>query len=57
MAKMKKKINEMELKLPAISINEAVSRSVVSAFAAELNPTVEELGDLRCAVQIRNISR
>ena len=47
---MKKKINEMELTLPAISINEAVSRSVVSAFVAELNPTVEELGDLRCAV-------
>ena len=47
---MKKKINEMDLKLPAISINEAVSRSVVSAFVAELDPTVEELGDLRCAV-------
>ncbi len=47
---MKKKINEMELTLPAISVNEAVSRSVVSAFVAELNPTVEELGDLRCAV-------
>ena len=47
---MKKKINEMELKLPAISINEAVSRSVISAFVAELDPTVEELGDLRCAV-------
>ncbi len=47
---MKKKINEMELKLPAISINEAVCRSVISAFMAELDPTVEELGDLRCAV-------
>lgn len=47
---MKKKINEMELRLPAISINEAVSRSVISAFVAELNPTVEELGDLRCAL-------
>ena len=47
---MKKKINELELKLPAISINEAVSRSIVSAFVAELDPTVEELGDLRCAV-------
>ena len=47
---MKKKINEMDLKLPAISINEAVSRSVVSAFSAELDPTVEELGDIRCAV-------
>ena len=47
---MKKKINEMKLRLPAISINEAVARSVISAFCAELNPTVEELGDLRCAV-------
>ena len=47
---MKKKINEMTLSLPAISINEAVSRSVISAFVASLDPTVEELGDLRCAV-------
>lgn len=47
---MKRIINEMKLRLPAISVNEAVSRSVISAFIAELNPTVEELGDLRCAV-------
>ena len=47
---MKRIINSMKLRLPAISVNEAVSRSVVSAFVAELNPTVEELGDLRCAV-------
>lgn len=47
---MKKKINELTLCLPAISINEAVSRSVISAFVAGLDPTVEELGDLRCAV-------
>ena len=47
---MKNKINDMEIKLPAISINEAVSLSIISAFVAELNPTVEELGDLRCAV-------
>ena len=40
----------MKLRLPAISVNEAVARSVISAFSAELNPTVEELGDLRCAV-------
>ena len=40
----------MKLRLPAISVNEAVARSVISAFIAELNPTVEELGDLRCAV-------
>lgn len=47
---MKRIINEMKLRLPAISVNEAVARSVISCFSAELNPTVEELGDLRCAV-------
>ncbi len=47
---MKRKINDMKLRLPAISVNEAVARSVISSFVAELNPTVEELGDLRCAV-------
>ena len=47
---MKKIINEMKLRLPARSENESVSRAVVSAFCAQLNPTVEELGDLRCAV-------
>lgn len=40
----------MKLRLPARSENESVCRAVISAFCAELNPTVEELGDLRCAV-------
>ncbi len=47
---MKRMINEIKLRLPARSVNEAVSRSVVSAFVAEASPTVEELGDIRCAV-------
>lgn len=47
---MKKIINEMRVRLPARSENESVTRSIISAFSAELNPTVEELGDLRCAV-------
>ena len=47
---MKRIINEMKLRLPAKSVNEGVCRAVISAFSAELNPTVEELGDLRCAV-------
>ena len=42
---MKRTINEMKLRLPAVSVNEAVARSVISSFAAELNPTVEELGE------------
>ena len=47
---MKRIINEMKLRLPAKSVNEGVCRAVISAFAAELNPSVEELGDLRLAV-------
>ena len=47
---MRKIINEMKLRLPAKSVNEGVLRAIVSSFCAELNPTVEELGDLRCAV-------
>ena len=47
--KMKRIINEMKLRLPAISVNEAVCRAIISAFMAELDPTVEELGDVRCA--------
>jgi stage II sporulation protein AB (anti-sigma F factor) len=47
---MRKIINEMKLRLPARSVNEAVTRSCISAFIAEANPTVEELCDLRCAV-------
>lgn len=48
---MKKKIiNEMRLTLLSKGENESVCRAVISAFVAELNPTVEELCDLRCAV-------
>ena len=47
---MKRIINEMKLRLPALSRNESVARSVISSFAAELDPTVEELCDVRCAV-------
>lgn len=47
---MKRIINEMKLRLPAISVNEAVCRSVISAFCAELDPSVEQLGDIRLAV-------
>ena len=47
---MKRIINEMKLRLPARSVNEAVARSCISAFVAEVNPTVEELCDIRCAL-------
>lgn len=42
--------NSMVLRLPATSKNEALARSVVAAFALELNPTIDELGDIKTAV-------
>ena len=47
---MKRIINEMKLRLSALGVNEAVARACISAFVAELNPTVEEVGDIRLAV-------
>ena len=43
-------INKLSIKLPAISVNEGTARAIVSAFCAQLNPTIEELADIKCAV-------
>ena len=45
-----KKCNELKLVLPALSVNEGVARAIVGAFCAQLNPTLEEIADLKCAV-------
>ena len=45
-----KKINELKFSIPALSVNEGVARAIVGAFCAQLNPTVEEIADLKCAV-------
>ena len=45
-----KKLNEMKLVLEARSVNEGFSRAAVAAFAALLDPTVEELSDIKTAV-------
>ena len=42
--------NYMILDFPSKSTNEAFARSAVAAFAAQLDPTLEELGDIRTAV-------
>lgn len=42
--------NELRIELPALSINEGIARSIVSVFISQLDPTVEELSDLKCAV-------
>ena len=45
-----KKLNEMKLTIESRSVNEGFSRAAVAAFAALLDPTVEELSDIKTAV-------
>ncbi len=48
---MKKKVlNETEIRFPAKSVNESYARYAVSSFCAQLDPTLEELTDIRTAV-------
>ena len=42
--------NEMKLEFISKSNNEAFARISVAAFAAQLDPTVEELADIKTAV-------
>lgn len=42
--------NYMILEFPSRSTNEAFARSAVACFAAQLDPTLEELGDIKTAV-------
>jgi len=43
-------INKMKIQFDSKSANEAFARVVVSAFASQLDPTLEELADLKTAV-------
>lgn len=43
-------INYIKLEFPSKSVNEGYARSAIAAFAAQLDPTLEELGDIRTAV-------
>jgi stage II sporulation protein AB (anti-sigma F factor) len=42
--------NYMILEFPSKSTNEAFARSAVACFAAQMDPTLDELGDIRTAV-------
>lgn len=42
--------NYMKLEVPAKSVNEAFVRAVVSAFAVQLDLSIEELADIKTAV-------
>jgi len=43
-------LNEMRLDFPAIAENEALARMVISAFLVPLNPTIEQMADVKTAV-------
>ena len=45
-----KAINQMRLTLESRSVNESFARVAVSAFAAQQDPTVEEISDIKTAV-------
>lgn len=42
--------NHMTLDFPSRSVNEAFARSAVACFAVQMDPTLEELGDIKTAV-------
>lgn len=42
--------NKMQLTFDARSVNESLARVAVAAFLAELNPTLDELADVKTAV-------
>jgi stage II sporulation protein AB (anti-sigma F factor) len=45
-----KELNKMELKFKALSQNESFARASVAGFCMSLNPTMDELTDIKTAV-------
>lgn len=43
-------INEFRMTVDSRSVNESFSRAAVAAFTAQLDPTVEEINDIKTAV-------
>lgn len=46
----RKRLNSFTCHLPAKSVNEGLARGIVAAFCAQLDPTVEELCDMKTAI-------
>jgi len=42
--------NYIKIEFPSKSVNEAFARNAVACFAAQLDPTLDELGDIKTAV-------
>ena len=47
---MKEELNHMQVMFDAKSVNEGFARMVVSAFMMDMNPTLEQLADVKTAV-------
>ena len=47
---MHSEINQMSIKFQSRSNNEAFARQAVAAFAAQLDPTIEEINDIKTAL-------
>ncbi len=42
--------NYMYIKIPSLSVNESFARAAVAAFCSSLNPTMNEISDIKTAV-------
>jgi len=42
--------NYVYIKIPSLSTNESFARAAVAAFCSSLNPTIEEISDIKTAV-------
>jgi stage II sporulation protein AB (anti-sigma F factor) len=47
---MKRELNSIKLEFPSRSANEGFARAAVACFASQLDPTLDELGDIKTAV-------
>ena len=47
---MQNVVNKMSIKLESRSVNESFARQTVAAFVAQLDPTIEELNDVKTVV-------
>lgn len=45
-----KAANEIHIEFPSRSVNEAFARTTVACFAAQLDPTLDEINDIKTAV-------
>jgi stage II sporulation protein AB (anti-sigma F factor) len=43
-------INEMNMRLPSLSVNEGMARAAVAAFCSQLDPIATDIADIKCAV-------